>query len=87
MSAFLTSLVSGDERLVDSVIVCGIFALLTLTVLTALQMYLAPTAFSPGAYVGAAAPLIGTVAAAKTGRDRWASGGNNGIPSQPSGQQ
>jgi hypothetical protein len=83
--SWIKSLFSGDEGKVDSVIFAGLVALAALITMTAVAMYMAPTAFSPGAFAGGAATIIGTVVGGKTARDRWSS--NEQPRDQGPGQQ
>lgn len=68
----LRSFLSGDETEVDSVIVCGAVALLALIIFTTVAFVCDHTTFSAGSFAGSSATLIGSVAAGKTARDRFA---------------
>jgi hypothetical protein len=71
LKSFFLSLLSGDESEVDSVIVCGVVALLSLIGTTIFVTIHEPTSFSPINFATAASGVIGSVAAGKTARDRW----------------
>ena len=64
MKAFLLSLLSGDEREVDSVIVCGVVALVVMLAITIWQ-----PGWNPVPYATSAATVIGTIGGAKRLRD------------------
>lgn len=74
---FLSSLCSSDDRAVDSIIVAGTVCVLALIFFTGWDELYAKHEFSPVAFAGAAATIIGATAAAKAGRDKLAP------PSQP----
>ena len=75
MKALLASLFSGDESEVDSVIVCGVVALLALIGCTVAALIMAPVAFSPVGTATGMGTVIGAIAGGKTARDRWSQGG------------
>lgn len=85
---WLRAFFSGDEARVDSIIALGAFALISNTAFTLVQVICSPAAFSPGAFAGSAASIIGAVAAGKTVRDCIAPNQGRGSVRDPvSGEQ
>jgi hypothetical protein len=77
MGVFFRSLFSGDETVVDSIVVAALLALVALIGVTVYVAIIAPAGWNPVSYASAAASLIGAGAGGKMARDRW---------SQPPGQ-
>lgn len=72
MLNFFQSLLSGDERDVDSVIVCGVVALAALIGVTVFAVWQDHSLWNPLTFATGAGTLITSVAGGKTARDRWA---------------
>jgi hypothetical protein len=79
MRALLLSLLNGDEKEVDSVIACGVVALVALIAFCVYQIIAAPAAFSPATFAGGASGLVASIGGSKRFRD--------GPPNLPSGGQ
>ena len=69
MMSFINSLLSGDEKEVDSVIACGVVALISLIGFCAYQAVTHPELFSAGTYAGGAASLVASIGGSKRFRD------------------
>lgn len=71
---FFRQLISPDEAAVDSIIVGGAIALLSLIAMSCWQTYTAPGSFNALSFGGGAAAICGAIGAGKRLRD----GVNNG---------
>lgn len=72
MKAFLISLLSGDEKVVNSVITLGVFAFGFLCTMSLVAFCQDHTTWNPTSFMAASTGIIGTVAGGKTVHDRWA---------------
>ena len=66
---FVSSLVSSDEREVDSLVVAGLMALVVMICITVYTVLHDAASWSPANFAGGAATLIASVAGGKTARD------------------